>query len=275
MRKARARAPRACWSSTRPSRPPTAGRRSRIRNTNAMFDIVRQNPAAEHPPLEGWIQRDLAAQLFAASGTQLRSDEGRRQAQGLQAGRRSRPTSTSTATPRPRSSPRTMSSASCRAATRPDETVIYIGHWDHLGIGLPDANGDRIYNGAIDNGTGIAQLIEQARAFAARPAARALGRVPGRHGRGKGPARQRILCRQPALSGRQDGRRASTPTCMGVLGPARDFTIRGNQQVRPARHAGRGRRQARPPLSRPTRTRKPAASSAPTISPSPRSASRR
>ena len=38
-------------------------------NTNAMFDIVRQNPAAEHPPLEGWIQRDLAAQLFAASGT--------------------------------------------------------------------------------------------------------------------------------------------------------------------------------------------------------------
>ena len=38
-------------------------------NTNAMFDIVRQNPAADHPPLEGWIQRDLAAQLFSASGT--------------------------------------------------------------------------------------------------------------------------------------------------------------------------------------------------------------
>ncbi len=38
-------------------------------NTNAMFDIVRKNPAAEHPLLEGWIQRDLAAQIFAASGT--------------------------------------------------------------------------------------------------------------------------------------------------------------------------------------------------------------
>ena len=36
-------------------------------NTNAMFDIVRKDPAAEHPALEGWIQRDLAAQLFAAS----------------------------------------------------------------------------------------------------------------------------------------------------------------------------------------------------------------
>ena len=54
-------------------------------------------------------------------------------------------------------------------AARPDETVIYTAHWDHLGIGLPDANGDRIYNGAIDNGTGLAQLIEQARAFAAGP----------------------------------------------------------------------------------------------------------
>ena len=80
------RARPACSSSTRPSPPATAGRRSRTRNTNTMFDIVRENPRAEHPPLEGWIQRDLAAQIFAASGTELRSAEGGRQAQGLQAG---------------------------------------------------------------------------------------------------------------------------------------------------------------------------------------------
>jgi Zn-dependent M28 family amino/carboxypeptidase len=53
--------------------------------------------------------------------------------------------------------------------TRPDETVLYTAHWDHLGIGKPDANGDNIYNGALDNSTGIAQLIEQARAFARGP----------------------------------------------------------------------------------------------------------
>ena len=53
--------------------------------------------------------------------------------------------------------------------TRPDETVIYTAHHDHLGIGLPDANGDRIYNGALDNATGTAHLIEQARAFAKQP----------------------------------------------------------------------------------------------------------
>jgi hypothetical protein len=47
------------------------------------------------------------------------------------------------------------------------ETIFYTAHWDHLGIGKPDANGNAIYNGAVDNGTGISQLIEQARAFAA------------------------------------------------------------------------------------------------------------
>ena len=38
-----------------------------------------------------------------------------------------------------------------------------------LGIGRPDANGDTIYNGAQDNATGIAHLVEQARAFAKGP----------------------------------------------------------------------------------------------------------
>ena len=49
-----------------------------------------------------------------------------------------------------------------------DEVVIYLAHWDHLGIGLP-VNGDNIYNGAIDNATGCAILLELARAWAALP----------------------------------------------------------------------------------------------------------
>ncbi|GAB3172539.1 M28 family metallopeptidase [Telluribacter humicola] len=48
---------------------------------------------------------------------------------------------------------------------RPDEVVIYTAHWDHLGIGTPDATGDSIYNGALDNASGTAGLIELARAF--------------------------------------------------------------------------------------------------------------
>jgi Zn-dependent M28 family amino/carboxypeptidase len=45
------------------------------------------------------------------------------------------------------------------------EAVVYTAHWDHLGMGEP-VNGDAIYNGALDNATGCAMLIEMARAWA-------------------------------------------------------------------------------------------------------------
>jgi Zn-dependent M28 family amino/carboxypeptidase len=48
---------------------------------------------------------------------------------------------------------------------RPDEYIIYTAHWDHLGIGRPDATGDSIYNGAFDNASGTAGLLEIAAAF--------------------------------------------------------------------------------------------------------------
>ena len=41
---------------------------------------------------------------------------------------------------------------------RPDEYILYTAHWDHLGIGKPDAKGDSIFNGAIDNASGTAAL---------------------------------------------------------------------------------------------------------------------
>ena len=49
-----------------------------------------------------------------------------------------------------------------------DEYVVFSAHWDHLGIGTP-VDGDSIYNGAIDNATGCAVLIELARAWAELP----------------------------------------------------------------------------------------------------------
>lgn len=45
------------------------------------------------------------------------------------------------------------------------EAVVYTAHWDHLGIGEA-VHGDAIYNGAIDNATGCALLVEMARAWA-------------------------------------------------------------------------------------------------------------
>ncbi len=48
---------------------------------------------------------------------------------------------------------------------RPEETIVYTAHWDHLGIGKPDETGDSIYNGALDNASATAGLIELARAY--------------------------------------------------------------------------------------------------------------
>jgi Zn-dependent M28 family amino/carboxypeptidase len=47
-----------------------------------------------------------------------------------------------------------------------DEAILYSAHHDHLGIGRPDDRGDAIYNGAIDNASGCALLLEMARVWA-------------------------------------------------------------------------------------------------------------
>ena len=69
-----------------------------------------------------------------------------------------------------RTSSRTTSSASSKAAIRQrkDEYIIYSAHWDHLGRD-PKLNGDQIYNGALDNASGIASILEIAQAFTKLP----------------------------------------------------------------------------------------------------------
>lgn len=138
-------------------------------NTNTMFDIVRDHPAASHPPLEGWIQRDVAAGLLKRAG--LDFEALKKQAQS----RDFRPVELKGATFSAQYAVDSQVITSQNVAgllpgrKRPDETVIYSGHWDHLGVGQPDAKGDRIYNGAVDNATGIAALLELGRAFARAP----------------------------------------------------------------------------------------------------------
>ena len=138
-------------------------------NTNTMFDIVRDKPAAVHPQLEAWIQRDLAVAMFKQAGLDFEALKKQAQTRAFK--------------------PVILKGESLSASFKvdksvitshnivgrvegskyPDQTVIYSAHWDHLGIGQPDAKGDRIYNGAVDNATGTAALIELGRAFAHAP----------------------------------------------------------------------------------------------------------
>src|SRR5262249_23358532 len=57
-----------------------------------------------------------------------------------------------------------------KGSTAPDEHLLLMGHWDHLGKGQnADPNADIIYNGAIDTGTGRAAILEIGEKFAAGP----------------------------------------------------------------------------------------------------------
>jgi len=138
-------------------------------NTNTMFDIVRDNPAEAHPELEGWIQRDLAVEMFKHAG--LDFDTLKKQAQTRDF--KPVPLAGESLSANLKADTSVITSHNIvgriEGSQRPDETVIYSGHWDHLGIGQPDDSGDRIYNGAVDNATGTAALIEMGRAFAQGP----------------------------------------------------------------------------------------------------------
>jgi hypothetical protein len=50
-----------------------------------------------------------------------------------------------------------------------NEFVVFSAHFDHVGVGAPDATGDSIYNGADDNASGTSAVLELARAFASAP----------------------------------------------------------------------------------------------------------
>ena len=55
-----------------------------------------------------------------------------------------------------------------KGSDRPEEVIIYSAHWDHLGIGQA-VDGDSIYNGAVDNASGVASVLAIAESFAMAP----------------------------------------------------------------------------------------------------------
>ena len=198
-------------------------------NTSTMFDIVRQNPSSEHPTFESWIQRSLAEQIFAASGLNL--DQAKAQAKT----RAFQPIplkATLSANVQARTS--TISSQNVigllPGKTYPDETLIYTAHWDHLGIGLADANGDNIYNGAVDNATGISHLIEQARAFARGPQPDRSVVFLAVTAEEKGLLGSEYYATRPLYPLAKTVGVLNTDS-MGVWGPEKNFTISGTAKL--------------------------------------------
>jgi Zn-dependent M28 family amino/carboxypeptidase len=129
------------------------------------FSLVAQDKNMGRAALEGWFSLDTAKEIFKMAGQDF--DALKKAAisrdftpvpLGLQASMTVRNTM------RTIDSQNVVAKVEGSDARMKDEYVIYSSHWDHLGVGEP-VDGDRIYNGALDNASGISTMLELARAF--------------------------------------------------------------------------------------------------------------
>ncbi|MBX0289393.1 M28 family peptidase [Hymenobacter sp. HSC-4F20] len=126
------------------------------------------NKGADKCALEGWLTLDAAKKLFQAAGQNYEQLYAAANTKGF----RPRPLGGLTLSGSIQNKLRRQTSRNVLAVlpgtTRPDEYIIYSAHWDHFGVGKAIA-GDSIYNGAVDDGTGLAALLSIAEAFQKAP----------------------------------------------------------------------------------------------------------
>ena len=137
--------------------------------TGPQIGLTAANLNGNRAEIEGWITQETAEAVFDGAGlsyTELKQA-------AAQPGFTAVPMADLKLNVSIENSVRTSLSQNVLAAipgtTRPEETVIYTAHWDHLGID-PTLEGDQIYNGASDNATGTAGLLALAHLHAQAPA---------------------------------------------------------------------------------------------------------
>lgn len=129
------------------------------------FSLVAADKNMGRASIEGWFSLDAAREIFKMAGQDfdaLKKQAVSREFKPVPLGLR--------ASMAVRNKMRTVESQNVIAKLEgsdpqlKNEYVVYSSHWDHLGVGTP-VNGDAIYNGALDNASGVAATLEIARAF--------------------------------------------------------------------------------------------------------------
>jgi Zn-dependent M28 family amino/carboxypeptidase len=139
-------------------------------NSRENFDLQAADKNTGRVAIEGWVTHETAEKLCKAGGQDYAA------LKKAALGRDFRPVPLSVkASISVKNTLREIASTNVVAKIEgsdpklKEEYVVYTAHWDHLGRD-PQLKGDQIYNGAVDNATGTAALLEIARAFtAAKP----------------------------------------------------------------------------------------------------------
>ncbi|HPW13380.1 MAG TPA: M28 family metallopeptidase [Thermomonas sp.] len=127
------------------------------------YDLPAKDDPAPRVPAQGWITGEAATALFKAAGQDLAKLRAAANKRGFKP------------VPLDASLSLALKSTSVEKASRnvvgllpgsetPDEAIVYMAHWDHLGT-HDGETGDNIYNGAVDNATGVAAIMEIAESF--------------------------------------------------------------------------------------------------------------
>jgi Zn-dependent M28 family amino/carboxypeptidase len=138
-----------------------------VKNSNSGEKTYLRDDANARLQVASWIQLDVARKLFAMSGLDLDKEfeaAGKRGFHAVELPVRLKAKVTSTV--RLFQSPNVVAmlpGENVGNGTK-DQAVLYTAHYDHLGF-VPGMAGDNVYNGAADNGTGVAMILEMARAW--------------------------------------------------------------------------------------------------------------
>lgn len=132
--------------------------------SGVQYDLPASADPAPRLPAQGWLTAEAAKSLFADAGLDLDALRAAANKPGFKPVPMQATLSLDLKSTIAEKSSRNVVGL-LPGATRPEEAVVYMAHWDHLGK-HDDEPGDKIYNGAVDNATGVAGILEIADAFA-------------------------------------------------------------------------------------------------------------
>ena len=132
--------------------------------TGTQFLAQSKDGGKSQTQANGWIQKSVAKDIFAAAGQNLEKQMAAAKQKGFKAVPLNITASLSFENDIARKASKNVIGV-MKGTKRPDEYVLYTAHWDHLGRCTASADGDDICNGAVDNATGTAALVALAEGY--------------------------------------------------------------------------------------------------------------
>ncbi|WP_290781575.1 M28 family metallopeptidase, partial [Arenimonas sp.] len=148
--------------------------------SGAQYDLPTSADPEPRLPMQGWLTGEVAAQLFTDAGLDLETLRAAANKPGFKPVALGDATFAASLTSSVSEASSKNILAKLPGVERPDEAIVYTAHWDHLGdhsathggdkAAAPTEAEDHVYNGAIDNATGVAGVLEIAEMFAVQNA---------------------------------------------------------------------------------------------------------